>query len=93
MHSQAPEVISTWTIFDRLTGTRTAPRKPDLEISNVGGNDGEVILDYGRCEEAFRSLSSTTPHLQKENKIFPFVSYIAKQEKASITIQVGIHVF
>jgi hypothetical protein len=50
MHCQEPEVISTWTIFDRLTGTRTAHPKPSLEISNVGGNDGEVILDYGRCE-------------------------------------------
>lgn len=50
MHSQAPEVISTWTIFDKSAGTRTALSNTHLEISNVGDNHGEVILDYGRCE-------------------------------------------
>ena len=50
MHSQAPEIISTWTVFDRSTGARTTNSDTHLEISNVGGNDGEVILDYGRCE-------------------------------------------
>lgn len=50
MHSQMPEVICAWTILDRHTGTRTAPPNEHLEISNIGDNDGEVILDYGRCE-------------------------------------------
>jgi hypothetical protein len=50
MHSQKPEVICAWTILDRHTGTRTAPSNTQLQISNVDGGDGEVILDYGRCE-------------------------------------------
>ena len=50
MHSQAAEVVSTWTILDKFTETRKTPSNTHLEISNVGHNSGEVILDYGRCE-------------------------------------------
>lgn len=50
MHSQMPEIICAWTILDRHTGTRTASSHEHVTISNVGGNDGEVILDYGQCE-------------------------------------------
>lgn len=50
MHSQAPEVISTWTIFDRFMTSRKHSTNTHLEISNIGSNAGEVILDYGCCE-------------------------------------------
>ena len=50
MHSQAPEVINTWTIFDRFMTSRKHSTNTHLEISNIGSNAGEVILDYGCCE-------------------------------------------
>lgn len=50
MHFQAPEVISTWTIFDRFTTSQQHFTNTHLEISNIGSNVGEVILDYGCCE-------------------------------------------
>lgn len=50
MHSQAPEVISTWTIFDRSTKSQKPSTNTQLEISNIGSSNGEIILDYGRCE-------------------------------------------
>jgi len=53
MTSKAPEVISTWTIFDRSTETRKPSPSSHLRISNIGSNSGEVILNYGRCEGGF----------------------------------------
>lgn len=50
MHSQAPEVISTWNIFDRSKESRKHSTNTHLEISNFDSHGGEVILDYGRCE-------------------------------------------
>ena len=91
MHSQTPEVICAWTILDRHTGTRTAPSNTQLQISNVDGGDGEVILDYGRCEGG-------TPIFVVNNAVpsdgehdVPFRVVIARQEKASIMTQVSIH--
>jgi len=50
MTRQAPKVISTWSILNPSADTRTVPATSQLEISNIGSDDGEVILDYGRCE-------------------------------------------
>ena len=50
MNRQTPEIISAWTILDLSTDTRVAPSTSHLEISNVDGNNGEMVLDYGRCE-------------------------------------------
>jgi hypothetical protein len=50
MISKAPEIISTWTILDPTKSTRGVPVTSHLKICNVNCNEGEVILDYGRCE-------------------------------------------
>jgi hypothetical protein len=50
MISKAPVIISTWTVLDSTKSARGVPVASQLEISNIDSNEGEVILDYGRCE-------------------------------------------
>jgi hypothetical protein len=50
MISKAPEIISTWTVLNSTKSARGLPVTSHLKISNVNCNEGEVILDYGRCE-------------------------------------------
>jgi hypothetical protein len=50
MFSKTPDVINTWTVIDPNKGGRVVPATSHLKISNFNCNEGEVILDYGRCE-------------------------------------------
>ena len=50
MTRQATQVISSWSILDQSSDTLTAPSSSKLRLSNVDGDAGELILDYGRCE-------------------------------------------
>jgi hypothetical protein len=53
MISKTPEIISTWTVLDPNEDIRVVPVTSQLKISNIDCADGEVILDYGRCEGGF----------------------------------------
>lgn len=50
MNHQATEIISTWTILNSPKDTRETRSTSHLKISNIDGNNGEIVLDYGRCE-------------------------------------------